>query len=196
MIATTTRRFRKLSRAKINAECGCLMFQKHHKTSKFLYYKTTCRKNALKSFREIMGVSTFFFIVVAVILNFLQSSEALSPATSPEQIIRSQLSSLQKDDMNGVYKFASPANKQHAGDLGTFSKMVRGGPYKYLIGHTKAEILLESKMFDSKQFLVRVVSPESSDKSSKVVEYWWSLSRCNKGPQAGCFLVDAVIPNL
>jgi hypothetical protein len=146
---------------------------------------------------DTMDVLTFYFIIAAVILNFIQISEALlSPSTTPEQIILSQLASLQKDDMNGVYEFASPANKQRTGDVITFGNMVRTGPYKYLVGHKKADILLESTMVASKQYLVRVVPSESLENPSKrVVEYWWSLSRCNAGPHAGCYLVDAVIPN-
>lgn len=144
-----------------------------------------------------MDVFTFPFIIIVVILSFIEISDALSPATSPEQIVLSQLLSLQKDDMNGVYEFASPANKQRTGDVKTFGQMVRSGPYKYLVGHKKADILLASTIADSMQYLVRVVPSDNSENSSKrVVEYWWSLSRCNAGPQAGCYLVDAVIPNL
>lgn len=116
----------------------------------------------------------------------------LTPSTAPEQIIKSQLKALQHNDMTGVFQFASPGNKaQVGGDINRFGEMVRSGPYQFLIGHSNAELLLESSMARSKQFLVRITSDNES-----IHEYWWSLSRCNiEGPSAGCYMVDAVIPN-
>lgn len=132
----------------------------------------------------------------------------LSPSTTPGEIVERQLSALQDDDMAAVYKFASPANKEQTGNAANFGKMVRSGPYRYLVGHSRSEILLESKMAASQQFLVRVISPsltleEEGEEDScsrkaiggKIIEYWWSLSRCNKGEFAGSYMVDAVIPN-
>ena len=78
-------------------------------------------------------------------------------------------------------------------------------------------------MAESRQYLVRVTSlstsgqkPSSSaldsdldgdddddDETSlskdvgrnKILEYWWSLSRCKSGEFTGSYMVDAVIPN-
>ena len=105
-----------------------------------------------------------------------------------------QLVALQQDNMEGVYEYASPFNKQNTGSVDRFGQMVRSGPYKYLVSHKKADILMESKMAASMQYLVRVV-PQESRSSTSVVEYWWSLSRCKSGPHQGCYMVDAVIPN-
>ena len=93
---------------------------------------------------------------------------------------------------------------------------------RYLVGHSRSEILLESKMAESRQFLVRVISSLDTASSSpldlnrddiddddeeaesdlrqsapqkKVLEYWWSLSRCKTGEFSGSYMVDAVIPN-
>ena len=92
---------------------------------------------------------------------------------------------------------------------------------RYLVGHTRSEILLESKMAESLQYLVRVTSSLDTASSSpldlnqdnndeddegesgvresvaqkKVLEYWWSLSRCKTGEFSGSYMVDAVIPN-
>ena len=88
------------------------------------------------------------------------------------------------------------------------------------MGHTRSEILLESKMAESRQYLVRVTSSLDTASSSpldfnrddndeeegesglresvaqkKVLEYWWSLSRCKTGEFSGSYMVDAVIPN-
>mmetsp|Transcript_35519 Transcript_35519/g.52146 ORF Transcript_35519/g.52146 Transcript_35519/m.52146 type:complete len:174 (-) Transcript_35519:207-728(-) len=134
----------------------------------------------------------------------------LSPSTMPMEIIEKQLTALQDNDMTEVYKFASPANKAQTGNAANFGKMVRSGPYRYLVGHSRSEILLESKMSMSQKFLVRVISSpltsedgeeESysrgrSSRGGRVIEYWWCLSRCYKGEFAGSFMVDAVIPNL
>ena len=147
-----------------------------------------------------MVIPCRYYTSVALILSFGQFSQALAsitPSTTPEQIILSQLSSLQNDDMSGVYEYASPANKQRTGDVKTFGQIVRSGPYKYLVGHKKANILMESTIANSRQFLVRVVPSQRPEFSSKrVADYWWSLSRCKTGPHVGCYLVDAVIPDL
>jgi hypothetical protein len=124
-------------------------------------------------------------VTVALVSGWLSTVNALSPSTTPEHIVLSQLSALQKDDMPGVYEFASPANKQRTGDVNTFGQMVRTGPYKYLVGHKKADILLESNMAASKQYLVRVIPSNTEEKSNKIVEYWWSLSRCTSGSYKG-----------
>jgi hypothetical protein len=96
--------------------------------------------------------------------------------------------------MVGVYTFASPANKERTGSVMTFGNMVRSGPYKYLVGHVKSTILLESTMANSQQYLVRIV-PQEYSTTGKIVEYWWSLSRCQTGEYNGSYMVDAVIPN-
>jgi len=145
---------------------------------------------------------------------------SLTPHTLPIDILERQLTALQLGDMIGAYRLASPANQAGSGNNVTnFGKMVRAPPYSPLVRHKKAQILLESRMFDSQQFLVRVVSSSSSpdleeeeedeeEKSAcsspqkkrrkttnKVSEYWWSLSRSNSGPAGGSYMVDAVIPN-
>ena len=144
------------------------------------------------------GYTSWSFLVVLA-SRCMYSVESLSPSTTPEQIIMSQLTALQKDDMVGVYEYASPNNRRRTGDIQMFAMMVRQGPYKNLIGHKKADILMTSKIAASMQFLVRVLpadDPTSTSSYSSVVEYWWSLSRCKVGPYAGCYMVDAVIPNL
>jgi hypothetical protein len=85
-------------------------------------------------------------------------------------------------------------NKAQTGSVERFGQMVRSGQYKNLIGHQKADILLSSNMAASKQFLVRVIPKEYPSKGG-IYEYWWSLSRCRTGPNTGCYMVDAVIPN-
>jgi Domain of unknown function (DUF4864) len=118
----------------------------------------------------------------------------LSPSTPPQEVIQQQLQALQQDDMAAVYQYASPGNKERTGDVTRFSQMVRSGPYKCLIQHQKSTILLESTMASSRQFLVRIL-PRDYEKTGRIVEYWWSLSRCMEGEYAGSFMVDAVIRN-
>lgn len=98
--------------------------------------------------------------------------------------------------MDGVFRFASPGNKaQFGGDVKRFENMVNMGPYRFLINHCAAEILLESTLAQSKQYLVRIL-PEGYPKKASIQEYWWSLSRCRaQSPDTGCYMVDAVIPN-
>jgi len=143
----------------------------------------------------------------------------LTPSTKPGEIIENQLAALRDGDIESVYKFASPGNKKQTGDVATFAKMVRSGPYRYLVGHENSAILLMSKMAGSRQFLVRVTSSSSASTSSsslnldseegeedewrskgpkrgkKILEYWWSLSRCKSGEFTGSYMVDFVLPN-
>lgn len=142
---------------------------------------------------------------------FANAYQILGPSTTPEQVIESQLSALQANDMAGVFQFASPANKQNVNnDVKKFGEMVQSGPYRHLLGHERADIMLQSTLGLSKQYLVRVITnpsqmnkvvastsaPTTKDEKEKVVEYWWSLSRSTFGPNTGCYMVDAVIPNL
>lgn len=133
------------------------------------------------------------------------SAFQLTPSTPPDIVIERQLEALRDDDIGAVYAFASPANKAQSGDVANFSRMVRSGPYRYLVGHSRSDVLLETKIAASRQFLVRVKwtppsdsdddeAGESSPRSDKVREYWWSLSRSKTGEFAGSYMVDAVIP--
>eukprot|EP00535_Pseudo-nitzschia_heimii_P001618 CAMPEP_0197188328 /NCGR_PEP_ID=MMETSP1423-20130617/17625_1 /TAXON_ID=476441 /ORGANISM="Pseudo-nitzschia heimii, Strain UNC1101" /LENGTH=102 /DNA_ID=CAMNT_0042640131 /DNA_START=1 /DNA_END=306 /DNA_ORIENTATION=- len=85
------------------------------------------------------------------------SAFRLSPSTPPGDVIERQLAALRDNDLERVYEFASPGNKaQTGGDVDSFSRMVRSGPYRYLLGHSRSDVLIESKMASSRQFLVRV----------------------------------------
>jgi Domain of unknown function (DUF4864) len=142
------------------------------------------------------------FLVVLLLLTLFSSdlfhngcrAFQLTPSTPPQEIIQQQLQALQQDDMASVYQLASPNNKERTVDVTRFGQMVRSGPYKHLVRHIRSTVLLESNMAASQQFLVRIV-PRDYEESGRIVEYWWSLSRCNGGEYAGSYMVDAVIPN-
>ena len=118
----------------------------------------------------------------------------LTPSATAQQVVQQQLDALQHDDMDQVYLFASPGNKECTGDVARFGQMVRSGPYKYMVKHSKSLILMEATMGLSQQFLVRIV-PGDYEESGRILEYWWSLSRCTGGEYNGSYMVDAVIPN-
>mmetsp|Transcript_10743 Transcript_10743/g.29640 ORF Transcript_10743/g.29640 Transcript_10743/m.29640 type:complete len:311 (-) Transcript_10743:64-996(-) len=147
----------------------------------------------------------------------------LTPQTTPESVVRSQLDALQIDDIYEVFKYASPSNKAMTGPWQRFSEMVRSPPYHHLVGHARANVVLEvrSKMApDCWGGLVQVLPPfieQASDDAdidsdsnsngdgvnsstmttaatSRSVEFWWYLSRCTEGPYAGCYMVDSVKP--
>jgi hypothetical protein len=133
--------------------------------------------------------------IVLLPLLFLSAHSFLTPAMTPEQIVTAQLAALQKDDMRAVYEFASPANKARVGSLDTFSLMVHDGPYRNLVKHEKADILLTMTTAPTSWTgLVRVIPSRESRKD--LVEFYWLLSRCKNGPYPGCYMVDAVIPNM
>jgi hypothetical protein len=124
---------------------------------------------------------------------------SLSPITPPEQIVAWQLQALQADNMKDVFDYASPNNQANAGNsLERFSSMVRSGPYKPLIHHASADILLTRVTPDVQWLgLVRVVGRQDEKKSEQQVsEFWWLLSKCDKGEFVGCYMVDAVIPHM
>ncbi|CAB9499077.1 expressed unknown protein [Seminavis robusta] len=121
---------------------------------------------------------------------------SLSPQTTPEEVVSAQLLALQRDDMLGVFDFASPLNKANVNnDLNVFDRMVRSGVYEYLVKHQESTILLTMRTPSANKWhgLVRV---STQDSKSLTKEYWWSVSRCKAGPHKGCFMVDAVKPNL
>mmetsp|Transcript_646 Transcript_646/g.1432 ORF Transcript_646/g.1432 Transcript_646/m.1432 type:complete len:184 (+) Transcript_646:156-707(+) len=176
-----------------------------------LFYRSSTNGEITRSFVLMLCLNYVsllwqYSLIATASFTFCESFQ-LSPSTAPGEIIERQLAALRDDDIGAVYKFASPANKEHIGSATDFAKMVRSGPYRYLLGHSRSEILLESKLSASHQFLVRVITSssifeEDKDRSypqdtngGKVVEYWWSLSRCNKGEFTGSYMVDAVIPN-
>eukprot|EP00531_Pseudo-nitzschia_arenysensis_P011605 CAMPEP_0116141792 /NCGR_PEP_ID=MMETSP0329-20121206/14565_1 /TAXON_ID=697910 /ORGANISM="Pseudo-nitzschia arenysensis, Strain B593" /LENGTH=205 /DNA_ID=CAMNT_0003636987 /DNA_START=21 /DNA_END=638 /DNA_ORIENTATION=- len=199
-----------------------------------LSHRLSGRKTVLVSApsKVISAVGMFFAASLLLLLSSqcpMVAGLSLNPSTPPGDIIERQLEALKDGDIGTVYKFASPGNKQQTGDVTNFARMVQSGPYRFLLGHINSEILLESKMAESRQYLVRVTSSsaletapselendneddddneddeeEEEDESlssqtaaeqKKVLEYWWSLSRCKTGEYSGSYMVDAVIPN-
>lgn len=94
---------------------------------------------------------------------------------TPLDIVNFQLSALQDDDMYTVFKYASPSNKAATGPWQRFSNMVRQEPYGILVGHDRAEVLLEWKesppsrqLGSSYKCVVRVWSSSFSTDAKKV----------------------------
>jgi hypothetical protein len=163
--------------------------------------KSRCSRR-LHLLRRVLARGTFARLCFAVLLLLYSLAavavvSALTPSTSPEEIIYSQLAALRQDNMADVYRYASPANKMQTGTLETFGRMVRSPPYNFLVRHEEADILLESQLGASRQYLVRIVpNAKSFPRKTTTVEYWWSLSPCTvPGEYQGCYMVDAVIPN-
>mmetsp|Transcript_20621 Transcript_20621/g.51267 ORF Transcript_20621/g.51267 Transcript_20621/m.51267 type:complete len:196 (-) Transcript_20621:504-1091(-) len=180
--------------------------------------KTAAASSIVRAMTVVFATSLLLSLLYRIPI---ASGLSLNPSTPPGEIIERQLEALKEGDIGTVYKFASPGNKQQTGDVTNFARMVQSGPYRYLLGHSRSEILLESKMAESCQYLVRVTSSLASAPSSpldvevdgeddveeeddsisqtaeqkKILEYWWSLSRCKSGEYTGSYMVDAVIPN-
>lgn len=157
--------------------------------------RVTLRSSLLPSTRAFLLI--FFFSLLRC------SALQLTPSTLPEDVVLSQLSALQEDDMHAVYRYASPNNRAATttgkggdDDVERFGRMVRAGPYRPLVRHRRSTILLESTMAESRQYLVRVTPGEAHGDGRVVAEYWWSLSRCRGGEFDGSYMVDAVIPNM
>ena len=130
-------------------------------------------------------------LLTALLVCIAPTNALLTPAMTPQQ-------ALQQDDMARVFGYASPNNRANVGgSIERFGTMVRSGPYKYLIRHKRADVLLTVSSSSNPQRwrgLVRVSCSDECDKET--TEFWWLLSRCGEGGDyPGCFMVDAVIPN-
>ena len=59
----------------------------------------------------------------------------------PETVVRAQLEALRRNDIPGVYTFASPMNKSATGPLDNFARLFDSPAYKPLLEHIKSESL-------------------------------------------------------
>ena len=121
------------------------------------------------------------------------SALLITPQTPPETVVQLQLEALQKDDMETVYQFASPSNKQAMGPVIRFSEMVRSPPYDPLIHHSRASVMMTMAYRVNRwQCLVRVWDTEDSGPPKDFV---WHMSKSKKDDlYFDCWMVDAVLP--
>mmetsp|Transcript_3979 Transcript_3979/g.9062 ORF Transcript_3979/g.9062 Transcript_3979/m.9062 type:complete len:109 (-) Transcript_3979:807-1133(-) len=102
-----------------------------------LFYRSSTNGEITRSFVLMLCLNYVsllwqYSLIATASFTFCESFQ-LSPSTAPGEIIERQLAALRDDDIGAVYKFASPANKEHIGSATDFAKMVRSGPYRYVM---------------------------------------------------------------
>jgi hypothetical protein len=129
----------------------------------------------------------------AVAAAVLEPQAAPSPSLSPKEVVRIQVEALRTNDATDagialVFRFASPQNRQTTGPILRFAQMIRTPPYDVMLNHREATfgptILGESRMRQE----VTIAGKDGSN-----TRFVWLVSRQEDGPDAGCWMTDAVV---
>ena len=124
-----------------------------------------------------------------------------SPDLTPLQVVSSQLTALQRNNVQRAFEFASPNNKKVTGPWQRFEMMVRQTPaYSPLVCCSKFEVVGALPMGPSKYQLRARVWPAGGSSApyavaAPVVDYDWVLTQQEGGAEDGCWMVDSVMPD-
>ncbi len=179
----------------------------------------------LKRYRDFRGIS----VLLVAVFSSVQSSHAFSlpPNTNPqsntlmppfnkpataEEVVQNQLYHYRQKDLESAYQYCSPDNQEATGDISEHESMVNTPPYDLILGHERADVLLEILPDDAPRdgthesacYLV-CIRPNRSARKSYPVWFWWELSRHQQtsgkdGDKEGLFAcgewrVDSVAPD-
>lgn len=144
--------------------------------------------------------------VLLVLLTLIGTTGAASPTRgmAPLAVVQAQLEALQAGDCARCFAHASPSNRAATGPFARFERMIRLTPaYSPLICCTSYEVT-SSLMIANDRWRCRVrVRPAGASSapfataSPLVLTYDWILSLQNEeaGKDAGCWMVDGVVPD-
>lgn len=117
-----------------------------------------------------------------------------SPDLSPEEVVRTQLTALQRNDVpdkdtgiRQVWEFAHPVNRRMTGPFENFALMIQGPFYSALINHRFHSIKALNKTINSANFLVDVTS-----ETGLVLRYSWLVERAFGGELNGSWMTVSV----
>lgn len=117
------------------------------------------------------------------------------PSLPPQEVVRLQVSALQKNDqphkdagIEMAFRFASPGNQETTGPIDRFKELVHTPAYAPMLGHLYAEYDELVQVDDVA--VQRVVLTTEDDER---VAYVFHLSRVAEGKYSGCWMTDAVI---
>lgn len=117
-----------------------------------------------------------------------------SPDLSPEDVVRTQLTALQRNDVPGknagirqVWEFAHPVNRRITGPFENFALMLQGPFYSALINHRSHTIKPLEKSVNSASFLVDVTNEDGL-----VLRYSWLVERAFGGELNGSWMTVSV----
>jgi hypothetical protein len=139
-----------------------------------------------------LGLAVCLQATEAVAAAALEPQAAPSPSLSPKEVVRIQVEALRSNDAADtgialVFRFASPKNRQTTGPLSRFAQMIRTPPYDVMLNHREATIgptiLGESRMRQE----VTITAKDGTN-----TRFVWLVSRQEDGPDAGCWMTDAV----
>ncbi|KAL9180829.1 hypothetical protein ACHAXT_011282 [Thalassiosira profunda] len=146
----------------------------------------------------LAATSTFVFFVAAALL-VAGCAEAFSvPPTSnnnlppfphpvtAEEVVQNQLHCYQTSDLRGAYALCSPSNQNATGSVDDYTQQLKAAPYDLIVGHARAEVLLEIKpegipneesgIVDVACCLVRI-RPGIGARREFPVWFWWEVTK-------------------
>ena len=112
-------------------------------------------EETLKSQYRGIQVETNWFLhgMAGEAMNMYES--ILDNTIGPESIVEAQLDALKQEDINEVFRFASPRNKRiFDNDIAQFEAMLRTSAYQSLLGHRESKILKSVQVSARKSILV------------------------------------------
>ena len=122
----------------------------------------------------------FFFFIIISTAN-ISYSELLKPQADllPEEVISIQLTALQNNNypyinfgIEQTWELAHPSNRQYAGSLSNFIKMMYSDSYFIMINHKKHNINLVKQEVNISFFLVELV-----DKTGNKFKLQWIVEK-------------------
>ena len=135
-----------------------------------------------------------FIAIVFATIAYAGEPLGPDPALSPEEVVGIQLDALQRNDspsldagIRQVWLLAHPDNKQATGPLPRFTRMIKGAPFRPLIGHATHDIERLGTTDEQVGFKVTV---ETSD--GIVLEYFWAVGLVDSGPAKGSWMTISV----
>jgi hypothetical protein len=140
--------------------------------------------------RRIIALLAIVFATIAY------AAEPLGPdpALSPEDVVEIQLKALQRNDsptldagIRQVWLLAHPDNKRVTGPLPRFIRMIKGAPFRPLIGHAAHDIERLGAADEQVNFKVTIQTSEGA-----VLEYFWAVGRVVSGPAKGSWMTISV----
>jgi len=139
-----------------------------------------------------LALAVFLQATAAVAAAAIETQAAPSPNLSPTEVVRIQVEALRTNDATDagialVFRFASPQNRETTGPISRFAQMIRTSPYDVMLNHRAVSygptILGESRMRQE----VTITAKDGLKK-----RFLWLVSRQDDGPDAGCWMTDAV----
>jgi hypothetical protein len=142
-------------------------------------------------------------LILMLLLGFvsLSANGLVSPALSPERVVKDQLEALKNVDMNRAYESYTPGSKEVIGGVDNFVDLITAPPFETLVKHNDAQVLMTTfPNGDSvASCFVKVVLTEYWRKKKfeyiPCLYFWWELSKEEDEFGNENWMVDAFMPD-